>query len=657
MSQIKSQYEEVRVPFNKMSFTPDVPSTNLNANEYNDGLNVESDVRGIRSVAGDVFIGQPINPPDSISCRYIYVTGGFDDNGQFNYFVAAIVKYSDGSSKNKWFIIYPNFGHFDITPKGLSSTVYTLNTNITEVWNGTVVIFNDTINPPFFYPGNGDFMYSYSNTPSNTITTIDAITYPGFMYIVVQPKYDSHYIPYATYDDIVISNVNEVFNGTYEVQEVDNTSVNSTTIIVLSPSGFGTPTYPSTAIGTGIVSPKYVWNYNSNWASYTANFLRMYSTPNVGSILVAGNLTVQTLTDTTEVYPVTIQWSQAFGLNQVPLSWEPTILNVANQLEVPLRGPALDAFPSNGMFFLCSYWDTVVFSPLNYSTTSTPILGVRIYNQGRGLLSSNCWSNTDQNVYGLDARDVWVFDGTNFTGIGNQRVKNWLFDQLNPTYYNMVYMECNTQKNQIEIYYPDSTATDGVPNKMLSYRYDLDIWNAPREVSYAISACESPIWVSSDSLPYYTFQLSSRCITYAGYASSLIQKDIGYRHCDETPIHSYFRRDNIKLLPNYSGKLMVHRLLPEIVNLGAVPFTGTNNIQITPSTGNISIKIEGSDSVGSSPNETTDIVMNLDTSNPWCQVDQNTHRVNSLIIENTSYTDVWLCSATTWQYTQTEDDR
>ena len=40
-------YEEVRIPFTKMTFTPDVPSAALGPNEYNDGLNVESDVRGI----------------------------------------------------------------------------------------------------------------------------------------------------------------------------------------------------------------------------------------------------------------------------------------------------------------------------------------------------------------------------------------------------------------------------------------------------------------------------------------------------------------------------------------------------------------------------------------------------------------------------------
>ena len=53
MAQIKNPLDEVRIPFAKMTFTPDVPSTALQPNEYNDGLNVETDVRGIRSMSGD----------------------------------------------------------------------------------------------------------------------------------------------------------------------------------------------------------------------------------------------------------------------------------------------------------------------------------------------------------------------------------------------------------------------------------------------------------------------------------------------------------------------------------------------------------------------------------------------------------------------------
>ena len=633
--QLNSDYQEVRIPFSKMTFSPDVPSTALGPNEYNDGQNVESDVRGIRSVAGDQSIlGTVPGTPT-------FITGGFRQNNEFWFIVA--------TTEGRWWASNGAVDWYDITP-GAPFSGYGQATNITEAWNGTIVFFNDSLNAPMFLPDEADaVLVQYSNDiPVQDISTI-AYQSPGVQRITVASAYAS--APYTAGQKILISDVSNYFNGTFTVVASTTTTIDYSAVPGAA--------YPGGAVGT--VGPGYTWNYNPNWKNYHANFMRIYATPNVGSILVAGNLTVTNLDDTETIFPVTIQWSQAFGLNQAPSTWQPTVTNVANQLEVPLRGPALDAFPCNGQFFLCSYWDTVVFSPLNYSTTSAPILGVRLYNQGRGLLSSNCWANTDQNVYGVDARDVWVFDGTNFQGIGNQRVKNWFFDQLDPDYYDRVFMECNTQRNQIEIYYPDSDAVAGVPNKMLSYRYDLDIWNAPRDVSSATMSCESPIWLNkgSEITPVWQAQLGSRTLVYARGETNekIVMKDEGYTWADGDSIYSIFRRDNIKLLKDYSGKLMIHRLLPEVNNIGTVPFTEYDERVIMPSTGTIDVRVEGSESVGASPSEVTAVTVTMNSDNPWAQIGQNSHRVNTLILENDSSVNAWICAAATIQFTQTEDDR
>ena len=102
---------------------------------------------------------------------------------------------------------------------------------------------------------------------------------------------------------------------------------------------------------------------------------------------------------------------------------------------------------------------------------------------------------------------------------------------------------------------------------------------------------------------------------------------------------------------------MVHRILPEAVNLGGIPFTGDYNKEIAESTGNLSIRLDGSESVGQVPVETSENSIQLNTNNPWVQFDQNSHRVNTIAIYNRSSTDIWICPATTWQYTQVEDDR
>jgi hypothetical protein len=815
MGQPKKAINEVRVPLQKMSFSPDIPSAALGANEYNAGQNVETNVRGMRSVSGDAAI-----LPDGVPGTPVYVAAGFRQP-------------KAGVTNDFYFIIANTAGEWwatngeatssattwnNISPVGASAS-YAQNQNITESWSGTVPVFNDAENPPIFWPEveGTQFplmkMYSnlipaliadivYTSTTQRTLTfdfsftstgssiagtTLTIGTIGSTNYVPLVGQYISGTgvtagtrivanisgtgtgstwtvstsqtvaataisggpyaaAPYVATEQILIEGVNRDFDGVFEV-----VSSTMTTVTYLQATGGAYPGSPANPLGT--VAPEYSWNYNPEWSQVHAQWLRLYNTPNVGNILVAGNLTATTIDGDIQRFPVTVQWSQSFASQQMPTSWTPTVLNVANQLEVPLRGESLDAFPSNGQLFLCSYWDTVVFSPINYTTTNTPVLGVRLFTQGRGLLSTNCFAQADRVVYGIDARDIWVFTGQDFQGIGNQRVKNWFYDQLDPEYVDRVFMINNTAKNQIEIYYPTTEAEGGVPDQMLSYRYDLDCWNAPREVNSATFACESPVWTASPILNYsnllattvtgtgtgarfsverqgsryklyasqgditnpgsgyvvgntvkilgtalggaspandcvitvstvgtggtitgidqavglangsWTYDEGSRKVVYARADATvrLIMKDTGYTFVDDvngvtTPIASEFRRDNIKMLEDYSGRLMVHRILPEANNLLSTGLPIDPAVDLAEK-GSISITIEGANSVGQAAQTTTAVSMSIDTDNPWCQINQNAHRINTLKITNSSDSSIWHCSAVNWQFTQVEDDR
>jgi len=637
--QINNPLDEVRIPFTKMSFTPDVPSTALGPNEYNDGLNVETDVRGIKAVFGDKEI------LGSIPGTPIYVTGSYRQDGNFWYVVATTAGRWYASHTATWTEITPNQGA-TIQP---AITGYTLATNITESWNGTVPVFNDTVGNPMFWPDTGSGAPVLVRYGTKTSLAFTAITYPTAGTVRITFTTAQASIPFDIGGYVLVQGATTAsFNANWLV------TASTTTYVEISCSLTGI------TLGTNAtVNQSYVWNYlPSQWTNVTAGFLRMYATPNVGSILVAGDLTITNTANVTTRFSTTVQWSQNFGLNQMPATWEPTIANVANQLEVPMRGPVQDAFPSNGSLFLCSYWDTVVFAPINYSTTSAPIIGVRQFNQGRGLLNPSCSVNTDRIVYGVDARDIWRFDGSDFTGLGNQRVKDWFFDQVDPAYADMIHMEVNTNKNQIEIYYPTMSATNGVPDKMISYRYDLDVWNPPRDVTSAIFTVESPVWTYNAGTSTWTSNAASRTVVYipAVNGSKLVMKDRGtaFLTTGSNPngdIVSKFRRDNIKLLPDYSGKMMVHRILPEANNVD------NRTVTVTPSTGSINITIEGANSVGSASSTSTPVTVQLDTDSPWAQINQNSFRINNITIGNTSHVDTWICSAMTWQYTQVEDDR
>lgn len=532
-------YVRLRTPFLNLSFTPDVPSNALGANEYNSGLNVEADVRGIKKIFGEEEI------LFAVSGYGLFMEGGFRSETNFVYIVAT----RNSSNQGKWYMVTTS-GVSNITP-GVGSNPsaylsgYVDGLNITTSWVGNVFFINDTLrNPMYFLP-----------TDTEITITSDA-----------------------------------------------------------------------------------VWNYDVGVTATKAGFVRNFCAPNVGNILVAGNLT-KTSSGIDTNYPTTVRWSQSFGTQGVPDTWEPTLNNIANEQEVPVRGPLIDGFFLGGNFYLCSYWDTVVLTPIAYQNSSAPVFGVRLFNQGRGLLNNNCWTNTDQNVYGLDSRDIWVFDGANFTSIGNQKVKDYFFNNLNQTYYDRVFMVNNTQKYQIEIYYPDLTST-GWCNKMLSYRYDLQVWNAPKEIQNACMGTEGPKVVSG------AFKLASRTVVYArGGVDNvkLIQTNVGNKFINDAAIPALFERTNAVLQTEkgpvpFSNKVYVHSALPEI--------SGSGTINIT---------IGGANSTAQTPTYGQTGVTNISTDTPWILAQQNTFRTIAVKVESNDATDTWNMTALNYQAQIVED--
>jgi hypothetical protein len=189
---------------------------------------------------------------------------------------------------------------------------------------------------------------------------------------------------------------------------------------------------------------------------------------------------------------------------------------------------------------------------------------------------------------------------------------------------------------------------------MISYRYDLDIFNPPRTVDSGSSACEAPVY---EEFPDSSidFNPASRTVVYSRglTGARLVQKDRGHEFLvgnTQVAISSEFRRDNIHLIDQYSGQVMVHRILPEVNNLNEKGLP-------TVSTGTITIDIGGANSVGETPTFKTPVTMNINTDDPWTQIDQNVFRVSSVKITNTSDQESWICPGITWQFTPTQDAR
>ena len=639
--------QSVKTPFQKMSFTPDIPSGALGPNEYNSGLNVETDTRGIKKILGEQDILSQI--PESP----IFVTGSFRGNDTFNFIVATTASTWYSVTESTITNITPTIqagGIQNLDPlnnrigTGTTAVVGQFN-NVSQVstsGTGTGATFN--INIPS--TGGGDYSVDAYITIANggkDYLVGDTIVISGADLGGATPANDMTITVPATYS------TKQAYKKQYTFDTRITTSWNGNVCFIMDT--VNPPMYlltNATEIRMYDIAysdqypTTYVWNYyaNQGWTNVSAGFQRVYSSPNIGSILVAGNLHY-TAGGQTYQLPNTLRWSQNFGLNSGPTTWAPTYTNTANEVEIPVRGPIVDGFPLNGNFYIFSYWDCAILQPITYQSSSAPVFGISPVTQGRGLINENCWAINDSVGFGVDSSDVWMLNGGAFTEIGNQRVKNWFYGNLNPSYVNQVFMANNTFKNQIEIYYPDLTSIDGRCNKMLSYRYDLDCWNAPRDVHNAVMACEAPVYDPDTGIP----NIANRGVVYARGAnnSRLVQKDVTngfFNGGDSTLIDSYFRRDNINFGEPYSNRVQVHRVLPEVYG-----------------TGTFTIQVGGADSVGQTPTFKTTATMYIATSNPWIQTQQNTQRVSSIIAGTNDSTGTWIMSQANWQISITEDTR
>ena len=158
-----ADYSRLRTPFTAMSFAPDVPSNALSINEYNSGLNVEADVRGIKKVAGEVEI------LSAVPGHIVFMDGGFRTKTDFVYIVA--------TREGIWYMI-TDTTIVNITPGvGVNPAVtlpgYTDDINITSSWVGSVFFINDTLSAPMYFTQVSTEIQVYDTAPDNYVWNYD----------------------------------------------------------------------------------------------------------------------------------------------------------------------------------------------------------------------------------------------------------------------------------------------------------------------------------------------------------------------------------------------------------------------------------------------------------------------------------------------------
>jgi hypothetical protein len=170
-------------------------------------------------------------------------------------------------------------------------------------------------------------------------------------------------------------------------------------------------------------------------------------------------------------FPMQVKWSDAAPPGTVPGSWTPTAANQAGDTElsqtpgrvqcmVPLRGSY--AFYKTSSMYIADY-----------------VQGNEIFTFRPAL--TQCGAFTRKSVVDIGGQhfvvtdgDIVITDGVNVTSIANERVRDFLFGQIDSAHYAKLFTVYNQALSQVWVFFPESG--NSVCTEALIWDVQKNIW-------------------------------------------------------------------------------------------------------------------------------------------------------------------------------------
>lgn len=191
------------------------------------------------------------------------------------------------------------------------------------------------------------------------------------------------------------------------------------------------------------------------------------------------------LTKGTDFFPTTIAWSDVALFGQVPGTWDASDLSgLANELPIPkLESPLVDLLPLGDHLMVYSESNVIRFEYTGDTSDSGQNLWVnRPLFQNCGLINPNCIAEYDGRhfVFGVD--DLYVHDGVSRQSIGANKVRRWVFHNMNLRFADRNFVMHIPKTNEVlyafvsgdqDAYFQEPTGC----NKGALYDVERDVWS------------------------------------------------------------------------------------------------------------------------------------------------------------------------------------
>lgn len=148
-----------------------------------------------------------------------------------------------------------------------------------------------------------------------------------------------------------------------------------------------------------------------------------------------------------------VKWSAAADPGAIPASWTPLATNDAGDFELSdTPGPALLAVPIRGSMLIYKRSSTYAVDFVG----GNDVFSLRTLFTSSGALTSHAACDVNGQHFVVTDGDIILTDGTNRQSIGQSRMREFLFNQLDQTNYQNLFVVYHRAKNEVHTFFPES---------------------------------------------------------------------------------------------------------------------------------------------------------------------------------------------------------
>jgi hypothetical protein len=170
-------------------------------------------------------------------------------------------------------------------------------------------------------------------------------------------------------------------------------------------------------------------------------------------------------------YPDQVKWSNSAAAGAVPTSWTAAATNDAGDATLAdTPGALLDGWPLGSGFVLYKARSAYVAEYVQGNF----VMAFRRLPIGRGVLSRNCVADFNGRHFVVGEGDIFLTDGNTVEPLATNRMKRFLFNQLDQTSYKACFVARNPAAGEYLICFPSAGST--LCDLALVWASETDSW-------------------------------------------------------------------------------------------------------------------------------------------------------------------------------------